>query len=145
MKKCVDEFFSALHRSHLKPRGFKKVNRTFSRDLGSHWERINIQGSCWNSGNSNDPWVFFVNVGIEFKDLPQTNAFVYVRHTHWATRIEGIVSAAPNQYELQPNHENIELGDQLIAHIESASKYIAAQYETIYHDYIKHRDKTSGK
>jgi hypothetical protein len=85
MQKWVSNFFSELHRNHLKQLGFKKVRHTFSRDAGDYGERINFQGSAWNF--SNEPWDFYINVGMEFKDLPAREYWTLLPHTHWSRRI----------------------------------------------------------
>lgn len=70
MNQSVESSLSEFHRQQLKPLGFKKVRHTFSRDKETYVERFNFQGSAWNTSESNEPWLFYINVGIEFKDLP---------------------------------------------------------------------------
>ncbi|MEP6896698.1 MAG: DUF4304 domain-containing protein [Chloroflexota bacterium] len=85
-------FLSEFHKTHLKPLGFKKVRRTFSRDMGSYWERFNFQGSDSNGING---WKFYLNVGVEFKDLPAESYWAGFPNTHWTSRIEGLVKNSP--------------------------------------------------
>jgi len=134
MQKWVSDFFSELHRNHLKQLGFKKVRHTFSRDAGDYWERINFQGSAWN--NSNEPWDFYINVGIEFKDLPERVYWSLLPHTHWSRRIRDIVENAQGSYEIAPNKNELELAEQIAAHIQKASEIIASDIANIRSSYI---------
>lgn len=62
----VDSFFTELQKTHLKGLGYKKERRTFSRELPEYIERIQFQGSQWNSPG--EPWRFYINVGVQFRD-----------------------------------------------------------------------------
>jgi hypothetical protein len=134
MQKWVSSFFSELHRNHLKQLGFKKVRHTFSRDAGDYWERINFQGSAWN--NSNEPWDFYINVGVEFKDLPERKYWALLPHTHWSRRIGEIVKDAPGGYEIAPNKNEVELATQIVIHIQKASATISLNIADIRSSYI---------
>ena len=92
MQARVKDFFSEFHRQKLKPIGFKKINHTFSRDKGSYIERFNFQGSSWNSSDTTEPWFFYINVGVQFKELalPTPNFAFPKTHYHW--RIEDLIS-----------------------------------------------------
>jgi len=133
MQKWVSDFFSELHRNHLKQLGFKKVRHTFSRDMGEYWERINFQGSAWNF--SNEPWMFYINVGIEFKDLPEGSSILF-SHTHWKRRIEEIIEKADDTYQITPGNNEDELGAQLATYIQTASQIIASDIKKIRRSYI---------
>src|SRR5438046_2062639 len=98
MRDSVTQFFSRLHREHLKARGYKKVRYTFSRDMGGYTERIQFQGISWNDANS--PWRFYITFGVEFPDLPSRSPCRDFPATHCWARIERVVPGAPNQYDL---------------------------------------------
>jgi hypothetical protein len=42
MKEWLDQFLSHFNQDYLKELGYKKARRTFSRDMGSYWERALI-------------------------------------------------------------------------------------------------------
>lgn len=94
----VDRFFSALQKQHLKQRGYKKERRTFSRETPEYIERIQFQGSQWNS--SGEPWRFYINVGIQFRDLPLRQPDRDFPNTHAHGRIETLVSTGGGFFEL---------------------------------------------
>ncbi|CAN5264221.1 hypothetical protein BH10ACI1_BH10ACI1_25920 [soil metagenome] len=86
MNKWLNQFLTNFHKTHLKKLNFKKVRHTFSRDMNEYWERFNFQGSAWNSAND-DYWTFYLNYGVEFKDLEPEKHWSFFPHTHWAGRI----------------------------------------------------------
>ena len=89
MTELADRFFSELHRTHLKPAGFKKERRTFIRERPGFIERFQFQGSQWNDRNR--PWVFYINAGVQFPDLPRMQPDMDFPHTHANDRIERIL------------------------------------------------------
>src|SRR5215213_1963631 len=94
MNKWLDQFLTDFHQTYLKELGFRKVRHTCSRDMGSYWERFNFQGSTSNGAGS-QYWKFYLNVGAEFKDIEPERNWSGFAHTHWADRIETVVSGAP--------------------------------------------------
>ena len=107
-------FAAGLHREVLKPRGFVKAARTFTRTHDHFVEAIQIQGSSWNSGI--EPWSFYINVLVSFPDIPYTKFCVGPRYHGWS-RLNMIVLEAPPVFELTASNMNdliFEIG-QLIA------------------------------
>lgn len=93
MDPFVKEFFSSLHSAYLKPSGYSKERFTFSRDVGAYIERIQFRGSAWNSAG--EPWRCYINVGLQFKDIPPRSPDRDFPRTHAWGRIESIVDAPP--------------------------------------------------
>ena len=132
MRDSVTEFFSSLQREHLKVRGYKKVRHTFSRNMGGYTERIQVQGSSWNDSDS--PWRFYINFGVEFPDLPPRSPCRDFPATHCWTRIEHIVPDAPNQYDL-PDTRTAEFAGELAGYLDCASRQVARQIRQIRRSY----------
>lgn len=101
----ADKFFSELHRHHLRAKGYRKERRVFSRDHAEFTERVQFQGSSWNSSGS--PWVFYVNVGVQFRDLPRRRPDRDLPHSHCWARIESIVPDAPQEFEFGSDDERL--------------------------------------
>lgn len=88
---------SELHRAALKPRGFKKSGNTFTLERDDYVEMLQIQGSNWNSGA--EPWTFYVNVLVRFKNL--ANSYASTGYEYDADgRIDKIVPDAPPRFEV---------------------------------------------
>lgn len=100
----VDRFFSELQKQYLKQLGYKKERRTFSRETPEYIERIQFQGSQWNS--SGEPWRFYINVGVQFRDLPRRQPDRDFPNTHAHGRIETLVSMGGGYFDL--TEQNIE-------------------------------------
>ena len=100
----TDAFFSALHRDHLKPLGFRKVRHTFSRKRAGYTERFQFQGSAWN--DSTGPWHFYINVGVEFEDLPPRKPSRDFPGTHAWARIDRLVAHAPTEFDLPADRQD---------------------------------------
>jgi hypothetical protein len=64
---------------------------------------LRIQGGGLNSGA--DPWVFYVNVSVRFKNLPGSLASQGSKYDA-DTRIERIVQEAPARFELTEQNFN---------------------------------------
>ena len=142
MKKWLDEFLSEFHKNHMKELGFKKVRRTFSRDKGEYWERYNFQGSAWNYPDQKD-WRYYINIGVEFKDLKRLEHWSYFPQTHWAARIGAVVKSAPAIKEYNENTDKTELAKKLKENILEASKKISEKIEILRKNYLegKHLEK----
>jgi hypothetical protein len=78
LKDWLPNFLSEFHRSQLKPLGFKKERRTFWRDMGAYRECFNFQGDEFNGVAG---WRFYLNVGVEFGDLPAREHWSGFPHT----------------------------------------------------------------
>lgn len=126
MNKWLNQFLSEFHQAYLKKLGFKKVRHTFSRDMGDYWERFNFQGSAWN-GASDQYWTFYLNVGVEFKDLEPRRHWSYFPHTHWAERIQTVVSDAPADWEYNLNTDRHALMRELASYMSRASEKMATE------------------
>ena len=126
----VDRFFSELQKQHLKQLGYKKERRTFSRELPEYIERIQFQGSQWNSADT--PWRFYINVGIQFRDLPRRHPDRDFPNTHAHGRIENLVSTGGGFFELteQNAKEMLENISTLVTKASNALPQVAlATYE----------------
>ena len=132
----VEPFFRRLHREHLKPRGYTKVRRTFSRDMQAYIERVQFQGSSWNDANS--PWRFYINFGLQFRELQERSPARDFPQTHCWTRIEHLVPDAPQEYDLSEGDSPCLL-QQLPAYIELASHRVAKHIHDIRKDYERTR------
>ena len=133
-KDWLPVFLSEFHKTHLKSMGFKKVRRTFSRDMGLYREKFNFQGS---DSNGISGWRFYLNVGVEFKDLPPENRWSYFPNTHWAARSESLVEHSPKEwmYDLETNKEL--LAKRLLEVMNIASQVIVSDVKEIREDYLR--------
>lgn len=138
MKKWLDEFLSEFHKNHLKELGFKKVRRTFSRDMSNYWERFNFQGSSWNSSDEEN-WRYYINVGIEFKDLDERKYWSYFPHTHWSGRIESVVNESSELGEYSERTDKTELAEKLEKYILEASAKMANEIKGLRAHYLENR------
>ncbi|MGB4812658.1 MAG: DUF4304 domain-containing protein [Methylophilaceae bacterium] len=100
----VEPFFSDLHKAHLKSLGYKKIRHTFSRELPDYIERVQLQGSAWNS--SGKSWLFYINIGIQFSDLPRSELDRDFPNTHAHGRIGSIVKSETSFFELTEKNSN---------------------------------------
>ena len=117
MQTIVKTFISELHRSKLKPKGFRKIRHRFYRNKETYIEYFDIQGSSWNSSNS--PWRFYLNTAIDFIGIPKRNSVQF----HAEGRIEWIVKGYEPHFELSTEtYENLLIEVPLL--IEKASVLI---------------------
>jgi len=123
MPKAIENFLSQLHREHLKPRGYKKSRHTFSRDCGAFTERFQVQGSAWNDASG--PWRFYINVGVEFHDVPPREPARDFPGTHCWTRIENLVPGAPAEFDL-PVDDQEAFGAAVAGCVKAASERIGS-------------------
>ena len=138
MNKWLNQFLSDFHQAYLKKLGFKKVRHTFSRDKDDYWERFNFQGSAWNSAE-NKYWTFYLNVGVEFKDLEPRRNWSYFPQTHWADRIQSVVSGAPGGWDYNLNTDPEALMQELASYILKASEEMAAEILGLREHYLEGR------
>ena len=125
----VDEFFSKLHVAYLKPRGFTKTRRTFSRDRGSYFERFNFQGSSWNS-SSQEAWRFYLNAGVEFDDIPPDVDNRGFPKTHVYGRVNDFLNGCKSEFDLRESN-HAELYPILVDLLENVSHSIAERLATL--------------
>jgi uncharacterized protein (DUF2461 family) len=130
LKDWLPCFLSEFQRGWLKEKEFRKNRQTFSRDRGPYWERFHFQASSQNN-RSVSRWRFYVNVGIEFKDLPKQLRWSLFPNTHWSSRINHLVPEAPYhwEYDLQTDRQLLALS--LIVLVESASVVMAKEIHEI--------------
>jgi hypothetical protein len=110
MKPLGNVFAGELHRRVLKPRGFAKAARTFTRKHADYIEVIQIQGSNWNSDD--EVWSFYVNILASFHDIPFRDFSVGPRY-HASGRLHEIVPEAPSAFDLTALNMNdlvVEIG-----------------------------------
>lgn len=138
MKKWLDEFLSEFHKHYLKSLGFKKVRRTFSRDMGDYWERFNFQGSSWNYPDNED-WRYYINLGVEFKDLEARRNWSYFSHTHWSGRIESVVKSASAVNKYNENTNKKELAEKLNGYILQASRKMSEEIKGLRLHYLENK------
>jgi hypothetical protein len=100
----VNHFFSELQKQYLKPLGYKKERHTFFREHAEYIERIQCQGSPWNSSDS--PWRFYINVGIQFHNLPRRQPDRDFPNTHAHSRIEKLIPNSEPYFELTENNSH---------------------------------------
>ncbi|MBL8125778.1 MAG: DUF4304 domain-containing protein [Pyrinomonadaceae bacterium] len=135
MRKWLDELASVLHRNYLKPIGFKKNARTFTRDQGEYLERINLQ-SGWSAPGMKK-WTYYVNVGVVFKGIPLAGMSFGQPNVHWSQRIETIVGGAYKirrySEEKDTDREATELAGYVIAASENVQKEIVNIRKLVVH------------
>jgi hypothetical protein len=93
------QFVSDLHRSTLKPRGFTKKNHTFTRQRDGYLERLQVQGSSWNS-STDQTWTFYLNAGVQFADLPEPTSNRGFPGTHIYGRLSSFASECADTFDL---------------------------------------------
>ena len=135
MKAWLPTLLSELQREHLKAAGFRKDGRTFSRDREAYWERFHFQGSSWNGAGVR--WRFYVNAGIEFKDLPERRFWSHFAHTHWAGSVEHLVPEAPAQWEYDESTDRTAVKAHLATILIAASRVLDRRADTLRAEYVR--------
>jgi hypothetical protein len=138
LKKWLSSLLSELHAESLKPLGYRKEARTISRDCGPYWERFNFQGSSWNDATSGR---FYINVGIEFKDLAPRERWSYMPHTHWADRLETVVVSAPSQWVYDGHTDRPNTKAQLREHLIAAGPVLQGRASQLREEYLAKLEK----
>ncbi len=129
----VSGFFSKLHSSVLKPRGYTRLRRTFQKEHEGYAVAFQFQGSDWNSAGS--PWRFYLNAGLRFSDLPRRDMDRDFPTIHSWTRVGvGLSQWAEPHYEILEGDEDLLIG-KLAAIIEDSQKYFATNHRTIREKY----------
>ena len=127
MRGLAKDFFSRLHAAHLRRSGYTKERHTFTRELDGFTERIQFQGSSWNSGDSS--FRFYVNFGVQFHDLPARLPDRDFRRTHCWARLESIVPEAPAQFDLSGDDD--QLAASIAAYVDRASRRVAEDISSL--------------
>jgi len=128
MKNEANQFFRSLHTDFFKPNGFKKTRNRFRREKEGLIEIVDFQGSGWNS--SDEPWTFYINIGLGFTDLPSGGCFG-IKEAHGSGRIEGLVKESPSQFDYTPEGEK-KLKEELLPLIEEALTNLLIHKEEVY-------------
>jgi len=134
MRESAKKFFSGLHQTYLKPKGYKKVRQTFSRAVGDYTERVQFQGSAFN--DSSRPCRFYINFGVEFHDLRPRVPCRDFPETHCWTRIEAIFPGVPSQYDL-PDESVADFTEHIATLLASASDSVAQRIQVIRQSYAE--------
>ena len=129
-----DQFFSALHTVHLKPRGYRKVRHTFSRQRDRYAEHFQFQGSSWNDEKSD--WRFYLNCGISFDDLPRRSPDMDFPRTHASARAPHLVPAALPHYDISASDPTCLVPD-IVAIVDACSEYFARRHEYLKEAYLR--------
>ena len=134
--KIGDRFVSRLHEVAMKPAGFKKNARTFSRLFPTYGEHYNIQGSAWNSAG--EPWRFYINCAISFPDLPQKSPGNGMWKFHANTRLGRIVPESQKEFDV--SDENLEkLVKEIALDLFSCSNYFSRRNQVLRDSYIQNK------
>lgn len=128
-KQFVNKFLSDLQKQYLKPLGYKKEGHTFIRSFANYNERINVQGSSWNSPDS--PWRFYINVGVQFHDLSRRVPDRDFPNTHAHGRIERVLKNCHPYFDLTESN-SIEMMENISDLIVQASSLLNSEVQLIY-------------
>ena len=129
-----DQFFSTLHAAHLKPRGYRKVRHTFSRQRDGYAEHFQFQGSSWNDENSD--WRCYLNCGISFDSLPRRSPDMDFPRTHASTRAPHLVPSALPHYDID-TIDPTRLVPDIVAVIDACSEYFARRAGYLKEAYLR--------
>jgi hypothetical protein len=125
MNDWLNKFLSEFHKLYLKEVGYKKTYRTFSRDMNAYWERFHFQGS--DSNGLYPHWKFYLNVGIEFKDIEPRRNWAGFAHTHWAKRIDSLVPNASAYWSYNQETRQEDLMAELFSLFKLASERLIVE------------------
>ena len=128
-----DRFTSALHQQILKPLGFRKSARTFSRTFDAYSEHFNIQGSAWNSPG--EPWTFYVNCAISFPEIPVTSSGSGLWKYHAHTRLRHLVEDSPAEFQVSELNM-AEVISEVSGLLARCSDYFQRRHQVIREAYI---------
>lgn len=117
----------------MKPAGFRKTGKTFTKGHPGYQEHYNIQGSAWNDPER--PSTFYVNCAISFPDVPvlAPGAGLWKYHAH--ARIGHLVSEAAREYEVTEDTMG-EIVGMVAAHINACSDYFSRRCDTLRESYL---------
>lgn len=129
----VSSFFSELHASVFKPRGYGKVRRTFQKERDGYAVAFQFQGSDWNSAGS--PWRFYLNAGLRFLDMPRRVPDRDFPTIHSWTRVGlGLSEWAEPHYEIVEGEEKL-LSGKIAAIVEDSQRYFFRNHELLRQKY----------
>jgi hypothetical protein len=103
----VESFFSDLHRSALRRRGFRKTRHRFRRVREGYVEHVVFDGSAWNAPTG--PWRFHLDLAIELPDLPTRSAGWGAANARG--RVRDVLPTAPDAFDLTPESRETLLRD----------------------------------
>ena len=98
MRPLISRFFTELHKTTMKPLGFRKERHRFVRENGDRTEIVDFQGSSWNSREG--PWRFYINIAIGFHDVPHKAGKGLWSCAHACGRIGALVKDASPHFDL---------------------------------------------
>lgn len=133
-KASRDQFFSKLHSAHLKPRGFRKVRHTFSRELDGFGEHYQFQGSDWNDEASD--WRFYINCGISFAGVPRREPDRDFPRVHAWARAPHLVHFALPHYDVSSEDPTAHVAE-VVAVIDECSSYFARRHRHLAEAYAR--------
>jgi Domain of unknown function (DUF4304) len=129
-----DQFFSMLHSLNLRPRGFKKVRHTFSREFESYGEHYQLQGSAWNDEASD--WRFYINCGISFSGVPRREPDLDFPRVHAWARAPHLVHFALPHYDVIADDPTSVVSD-VVSVIDECSSYFARRHGYLVEAYAR--------
>ncbi|MCW9058477.1 MAG: DUF4304 domain-containing protein [Gammaproteobacteria bacterium] len=119
MNALVSKFFTELHKTAMKPMGFRKERHRFSRPQDGYVEIVDFQGSSWNQAEG--PWLFYINIAVGFEGIEAKGQKLWFNVAHAMGRIEGLVPGSNTQYSLSESSFS-ELLKRIPILVETASK-----------------------
>jgi hypothetical protein len=131
-----DAAISEFHALYMKPAKYKKIGQTFSRNHAQYSEHYNIQGSAWNSEDSE--WRFYVNCGISFHSIPVSSPGTGMWKFHAHTRLRLLIPEAPSEFSLSAHTKAKVFGD-LFTYIGLCSEYFSARNQVLKESYLMNR------
>lgn len=126
----LDGFLRELHKSHMKPMGFKKTSHTFIRRHAGFRELYNFQGSRFNRPAVN-PWRFHINVGVIFDDLEKPAFSMGIAGSHWASRPNIMFDGIPLYWEYDAQTDIERLAAELADVIKRCSGKLLSEIDNI--------------
>jgi hypothetical protein len=131
-----DRFFSLLHAEHLKPRGYRKVRHTFSRQFAGYGGHYQLQGSEWNDEAGD--WRFYINCGISFDGIPRREPDRDFPHVHAWARAPHLVQVALPHYDVNVQN-TASVASDVTAVIDACANYFSRRH-TFLLDAYQRRD-----
>lgn len=97
MNDLMKRITTNIHAEYLKTMGFKKNRQRFCLTSTNYIVHLDFQSSSWNTLRISS--IFYLNIGVQFTDLPPNPYWTGIPDTHWAGRIHSLVSSAPHQWK----------------------------------------------
>jgi hypothetical protein len=118
------------------------LGSTFSRDRGAYTERFNFQGS---GGSTSEQTLFYLNVGVELSGYESSpRDWIYLRHLHWATRVDELVPGTPERWECGSDADRETLRIELAGVIRRASEELTRRIDEIREEYLDRVARREG-